>query len=78
MSFFRPNPKKPRIKLSDPKYHKLRLRLWKKNNYRCEICRKWTPFNEISFHHKNTGGMGMKGDDTEENGVMCCLFCHPD
>ena len=74
----RPNPKKPPIKLSATDYHLLRVKVWNKQLRSCYYCQKYVKFNEFSLHHKDTGGMGMKGDDTEDNVEGTCLACHPD
>jgi len=69
-------PKTPPVRLSKKEYHEQRKRLYEKQFRRCLKCQKWFPFNELSFHHTDTGGMGMKGDD--DKGYLCCLKCHPD
>ena len=71
-------PKNPPIRLSKKKYHELRVLVYNRALESCELCGRWVTFKEFSLHHLNTGGMSMKGDDTLENVVGCCLRCHPD
>ena len=73
-----PNPKTMRIKLTPKEYTKLRHRIYLKQYCCCIGCGGWLKFNHFSLHHKDTGGMGMKGDDTEENCDGYGLCCHPD
>lgn len=72
-----PNPKRKRIKLSAADYRKLRETVYWKQRRICKGCKKSFPFNEWSLHHKDTGGMGMRGDDIESNVDGYCLKCHP-
>ena len=72
-------PKKKRIKLPPKEYHELRRKIYDKQLGLCKGCGFWFPFDEFSIHHRNTGGMAMRGDDTEENiEGGYCVGCHPD
>jgi hypothetical protein len=75
---FNKHQKKPPIRLKSKAYTKLREKVWKKQCGLCAICGYWFALERFSLHHKNTGGMGMRGDDTEENTIGCWLWCHPD
>lgn len=73
--FFNPQPKDPPVRLTPKEYHEHRLRLYREQHGMCHECGCWMWFEEASFHHTSTGGMGMKGDDTE--GWLCHVGCHP-
>ena len=73
-----PNPKKPPIRLNKKAYIELCKKLYEKQMGICLGCGRWFPPEQFSFHHVSTGGIGMKGDDTLENGEGYCLRCHPD
>ena len=75
MSEIKSYPKKPPVRLSKKEYHEQRERLYDEQMGGCKLCGKWFPIRELSFHHTDTGGMGMKGNDDE--GYLCCLKCHP-
>jgi hypothetical protein len=73
-----PDPKKPPVRLNAKEYHDLRVVIWEYQHYNCLNCGGYMAFDEMSLHHKDTGGMGMKGDDTFENCYGCHIKCHPD
>ena len=74
--------KTPPIKLSDKEYSEMRLKLYDDQHQLCHICGMWMEFDRMSFHHTYTGGMGMKGNDVDEDGKPqgfgCHIGCHPD
>jgi 5-methylcytosine-specific restriction endonuclease McrA len=74
MIMFRPDPKKPRIKLNPKDYHELRVRVCERAVCRCEECNGWTPLEAGHFHHIKSRGAG--GDDSENNGQWLCWRCH--
>ena len=68
------DPKRPRIKLSQKDYHELRDIVYLRCLGHCEICEKWMAYDEMALHHDKTKGAG--GDDSLENCIGICAFCH--
>lgn len=75
MDDIRPNPKKPPVRLTKKEYREQHERLYDEQGGICPHCEKWFEPEMMSFHHTDTGGMGMKGNDDE--GYLCCIPCHP-
>ena len=76
MGTLRPRPKIKPVKLSPKEYHQLRLDVYDRCLAKCEICRMFMSFEEMSLHHKKTRGSG--GGDTLDNVIGCHVLCHPD
>jgi hypothetical protein len=69
------DPKKPPVRLSKKEYHLQRVRLYNEQEFNCKVCGGHMEFDHAAFHHTETGGMGMKGDD--DKGFLTHKLCHP-
>ena len=68
------DPKIKQFKLASLQYTKLRHAIYQRAFGACEVCYRWTSFNEFDLHHKRSRGAG--GSDTKENVIGVCRECH--
>ena len=70
-----PIPKNKIIRLKGKKLHDLKVRVWERDEWRCqgENCPGGTPLDR-SPHHIILKSQG--GSDTEENLITLCIYCH--
>lgn len=70
------NPKVKRIKLdrNSKAWGNLVQAVFLRDRYRCQCCGNLFPKNMLAPHHKKSVGSG--GDDTLDNLISVCQFCH--
>ena len=60
-----------RIRLDRPDYDKLRLKILRRDGWRCQAC---GARSNLEVHHKEFRGRG--GCDSEQNLTTVCAACH--
>jgi len=72
----KPNPKHKRIaiKRNSTAWKKLTQEVFERDRYRCRNCHHLFPKNMLAPHHIKSVGSG--GDDTGDNLITVCSFCH--
>ena len=73
--FFNPKPKKKVVRLSAVEYQRQKEKAYAQQKGLCKVCGFWMAPEEASWHHTETGGVGMKGDD--HKGYLTHVLCHP-
>ncbi len=63
--------KQPRIRLKAGSYKKLRMRVLRRDGWRCQDC---SAASNLQVHHKQT--RGRFGHDCTENLITLCAGCH--
>jgi 5-methylcytosine-specific restriction endonuclease McrA len=64
-------PKQPRMRLEVVPYKQLRMRVLRRDGWRCQDCGVTT---NLQVHHKQT--RGRLGHDCAENLITLCVGCH--
>jgi len=64
-------PKQPRVRLDPELYERLRVRVLRRDSWRCQCCGSRS---HLEVHHKGFRSQG--GDDSEQNLITLCAGCH--
>jgi 5-methylcytosine-specific restriction endonuclease McrA len=64
-------PKTPRVKLDPGTYERLRLQVFRRDNWRCQSCGVMA---NLEVHHKEF--RSHSGNDVEQNLITLCAPCH--
>jgi 5-methylcytosine-specific restriction endonuclease McrA len=65
--------RRPRLRLSEDSYRKLRAEVLQRDGWRCQTCGS---SDDLQVHHIRS--RGRLGDDTDENLITLCADCHSD
>ncbi len=65
--------KLPRLRLDLNSYEQLRNQVLRRDGWRCQSC---GTMSNLEVHHKQF--RSHSGDDSEENLITLCAFCHAD
>ncbi len=66
-----PRPRRPRLRLDQRSYQRLRERVFERDGWRCQHC---GCLSELQVHHVQA--RSRLGDDREENLITLCVQCH--
>ncbi len=65
---------KKKLKRNSVAWKRLVKEVFERDRYRCQLCDHIFPMNMLAPHHIKTVGAG--GEDTKENLISQCSFCH--